>query len=755
MSGRSTFSLTMNAAQQKEIMDAFTEQMKAICRSKGDDYANDDRLSNFKKVGMATGLLPAQVIHVLLATKVARLVELQGKGKTPNHEGVEDTLIDLANYAALGYMIHTEQQQQAKGELLQKLAKAGNLEFVTRSYGMKPPSDSAEEAIRNAKNLDDLIPPHIKEWHDAVFRGKRTQAPGENIRLATREDLKAAQDEIVMNAEPGPGLSEFVYEIGNDLKIHVLTESDTPPTATELAGFVQRYIDNPPQACKVHKVVKDVPGKPGPTFPVRLTPDMFSSEHADQVVKDMVSCYMFNDPVYDGKSPQYEPPQKTESDNTVKAAPGQFVWPEEVVLVLESQGGGVTAVRDQASNWAQYLTIGRDNYVAYRHSSHLTELPTWSLDIRPRLERVLPAQALNALNAAHTLRIFWDERRPRRDDDYRIMLRVGKFVIEVCDNAEVWKHAAQRRATADINPYWCDMVDRLRKLPHLYMLQAEQPEIDAWAALRSIRAWAPGDSPLKQRLTPDPAPQNEPLEPHPAYSWRGPAVVLAISLDSGKTDYLWDDDPSWAQYMEDTITPDTPGWADTWIPMLADIAVRHRYSEYSREQRIDDLLHSVTSIYVMKSTERKPQQKTWITGIHDPVTAEHLSSEQGKMEHALLWGYKGPDTGMAYMQAELTLETGFDTEETVTARFWSTYSEYRRIRYYDLVRPMLSMPAGSTENWNEIIKHLTPELLRAFGPDCVQHYDTLGRLTIQGPDGKRLAVASRLEVRKLKTDVNA
>ena len=90
----------MNLQQQQRFIDSFCEKMKSTILGKGNDYANADRLSNFKLAGAICGLTPEQNCLSMIATKVARLGVLLG-GKTPNNESIEDSLLDLANYAVL------------------------------------------------------------------------------------------------------------------------------------------------------------------------------------------------------------------------------------------------------------------------------------------------------------------------------------------------------------------------------------------------------------------------------------------------------------------------------------------------------------------------------------------------------------------------------------------------------------------------------------------------------------------------------
>ncbi|MDP3443091.1 MAG: nucleotide modification associated domain-containing protein, partial [Ignavibacteria bacterium] len=95
----------MTHEQQKQHFDAFVTKQFEILFKKGNDYANDDRLSNFKLAGNICGLTPAQNCLSLIATKVARLGVLLQQGKQPLNESISDSVIDLANYAVLLDMI--------------------------------------------------------------------------------------------------------------------------------------------------------------------------------------------------------------------------------------------------------------------------------------------------------------------------------------------------------------------------------------------------------------------------------------------------------------------------------------------------------------------------------------------------------------------------------------------------------------------------------------------------------------------------
>lgn len=95
----------MNKKEQLEHFDATVAKMRGILEKKGDDYAGADRLSNFKKVGAMVNTSPETSCLDKIATKIARLGTLFASEKPPANESIEDSIIDLANYALLLSMI--------------------------------------------------------------------------------------------------------------------------------------------------------------------------------------------------------------------------------------------------------------------------------------------------------------------------------------------------------------------------------------------------------------------------------------------------------------------------------------------------------------------------------------------------------------------------------------------------------------------------------------------------------------------------
>lgn len=91
----------MTLEEQKKHFEQFVQKMEAVMNAKGSDYANSDRLSNFKLAGQICGLTAQQNCLSLIATKVARLGVLLNTTNQPSNESVRDSILDLANYAVL------------------------------------------------------------------------------------------------------------------------------------------------------------------------------------------------------------------------------------------------------------------------------------------------------------------------------------------------------------------------------------------------------------------------------------------------------------------------------------------------------------------------------------------------------------------------------------------------------------------------------------------------------------------------------
>ena len=116
----------MDKNRQIECFNELVEKQREVMLSKGDDYANQDRLSNFKSAAYICGLTTAQHCLAMIATKVARLgVLLDPKSPTPKHESVQDSILDLANYAHLLNMILEEDSREKVIEAVRIKNKTG------------------------------------------------------------------------------------------------------------------------------------------------------------------------------------------------------------------------------------------------------------------------------------------------------------------------------------------------------------------------------------------------------------------------------------------------------------------------------------------------------------------------------------------------------------------------------------------------------------------------------------------------------
>lgn len=98
----------MTHEQQSKLLGEFYAEKKNILKLKGEDYANEDVLSNFKSAGENIGISAELQCLSLIATKVARLGNLLS-GKTPNNESISDSILDLSNYTDLLYCLVNEQ----------------------------------------------------------------------------------------------------------------------------------------------------------------------------------------------------------------------------------------------------------------------------------------------------------------------------------------------------------------------------------------------------------------------------------------------------------------------------------------------------------------------------------------------------------------------------------------------------------------------------------------------------------------------
>ena len=82
-------------------VDTILSELRSIMMKKQADYGP-------LNIALAPGG-PMNGLRVRMYDKLARLNNLADKAATPNFESVEDTLIDLANYAIIGLLVQRGQ----------------------------------------------------------------------------------------------------------------------------------------------------------------------------------------------------------------------------------------------------------------------------------------------------------------------------------------------------------------------------------------------------------------------------------------------------------------------------------------------------------------------------------------------------------------------------------------------------------------------------------------------------------------------
>ena len=88
------------------------EEIKSLHSSKSADYGSEvDPLANIRNGADFVNISPWKAALVRIADKVQRLRTYCRTGRLV-HEGVRDTLLDLASYSLLAIILHDEEQAQ-------------------------------------------------------------------------------------------------------------------------------------------------------------------------------------------------------------------------------------------------------------------------------------------------------------------------------------------------------------------------------------------------------------------------------------------------------------------------------------------------------------------------------------------------------------------------------------------------------------------------------------------------------------------
>jgi len=90
---------------------AYLDELRALHKSKGGDYASaTDPLLNYVASAEDNGLPPWRAAQIRLSEKYRRLINLTLDGRAPNHESVDDTLMDMAALCLIVRSLRTRVQ---------------------------------------------------------------------------------------------------------------------------------------------------------------------------------------------------------------------------------------------------------------------------------------------------------------------------------------------------------------------------------------------------------------------------------------------------------------------------------------------------------------------------------------------------------------------------------------------------------------------------------------------------------------------
>ena len=97
----------MNKQEQLQFAKDKFNDILELLESKGDDYANEDRLSNFKESACLLNTTAFKVCLNQIAIKISRIVNLIDR--EARNESLEDSLQDLTTYSLILQMIHKDE----------------------------------------------------------------------------------------------------------------------------------------------------------------------------------------------------------------------------------------------------------------------------------------------------------------------------------------------------------------------------------------------------------------------------------------------------------------------------------------------------------------------------------------------------------------------------------------------------------------------------------------------------------------------
>ena len=135
-------------------------EMGEVHNKKNQDYADEGNpYSNFEGAAKLANVSVDTVFQALIGIKVERLRQLTS-GKTPNYESIDDTLLDLANYAALWLSYRRNETEKSRERDMEKHPTARLTgEVLKREY-----MENEDRVFTNPVWLDFSLPQGIKKF---------------------------------------------------------------------------------------------------------------------------------------------------------------------------------------------------------------------------------------------------------------------------------------------------------------------------------------------------------------------------------------------------------------------------------------------------------------------------------------------------------------------------------------------------------------------------------------------------------------
>lgn len=104
----------MTQETQLQLFEQFVEKQKSTITNKAHDYSGtEDVLKLFKESANNVSVTGELVCLMLIQLKVSRLGNLLKEMINPKYESIDDSILDLANYAFLLHCLLTEKNNNS------------------------------------------------------------------------------------------------------------------------------------------------------------------------------------------------------------------------------------------------------------------------------------------------------------------------------------------------------------------------------------------------------------------------------------------------------------------------------------------------------------------------------------------------------------------------------------------------------------------------------------------------------------------